>query len=172
MCRIVASEPSRLWTSARGYTFVELMVVLLILGVTSSFAIPSYRDYTVRARVSEVFPLTAGPRDTIGAYFSHRGTFPANNAAAGLPPPKNIIGRYVLRTEVENGAIHLQLRLPGGLDRQGERVLSFRPAVMKSAAQTSAIVWLCGYAQPSAPQSVASINRTNVSRRVLPSACL
>lgn len=154
----------------RGYTLVELLLVLLIIGVVSSFSIPAYQDYTVRAKLSEVFSLVTNPQQATSRYFAYRGEFPIDNKSAGLAPPEQLGGRYVTRIEIQNGVIHAKLAAIGTYVTAGQ-VVSFRPATTLVDAPTHSVTWLCGHAEPALGMTVIGQNQTNVDRRFLPASC-
>jgi type IV pilus assembly protein PilA len=72
-------------TAQRGFTLIELMIVVAIIGILAAVALPAYQDYTVRAKMSEVVLAASGPKTAIAESFQSAGTMPADQAAAGLP---------------------------------------------------------------------------------------
>lgn len=79
----------------QGFTLIELMIVVAIIGILAAIAIPAYQDYTIRAQVSEGLNLAAGAKTAISEFVMDRGAWPATQALAGLPPANTITGNYV-----------------------------------------------------------------------------
>jgi len=79
----------------QGFTLIELMIVVAIIGILAAVAIPAYQDYTVRAKVTEGLSLATSGKTAIGEYFASNGTLPADNAAAGLAASTSLRGNSV-----------------------------------------------------------------------------
>ena len=79
----------------QGFTLIELMIVVAIIGILAAIAIPAYQDYTIRAQVSEGISLASGAKTAIAEVYQDSGTWPTTNPAAGLSPDTSIIGKYV-----------------------------------------------------------------------------
>lgn len=79
----------------QGFTLIELMIVVAIIGILAAIAIPAYQDYTIRAQVSEGLSLADGAKTAVSEYYTNRGSFPTSNAAAGLADKAQITGKYV-----------------------------------------------------------------------------
>lgn len=90
-----------------GFTLIELMIVVAIIGVLAAIAIPAYQDYTIRAQVSEGLHLASGAKSALWDYISSTGRLPANNASAGLPSPSSISGNYVSSVDVSGGVVEV-----------------------------------------------------------------
>jgi type IV pilus assembly protein PilA len=86
----------------QGFTLIELMIVVAIIGILAAIAIPAYQDYTIRAQVSEGLNLSGGAKAAVTEYFQDRGVMPSDNAQAGLEAAGNIQGKYVATVTVGN----------------------------------------------------------------------
>ena len=93
----------------QGFTLIELMIVVAIIGILAAIALPAYQDYTIRAQVSEGMSLTSGARTAVSEQFLTTGAWPADNDAAGLSDAEDISGNYVASVTVSvvagNGVI-------------------------------------------------------------------
>jgi len=87
----------------QGFTLIELMIVVAIIGILAAIAIPAYQDYTIRAQVSEGLNLSGGAKTAVTEYFQDRGTLPTTNAIAGIATPTQIQGNYVSQVDVGAG---------------------------------------------------------------------
>ena len=79
----------------QGFTLIELMIVVAIIGILAALAIPAYQDYTIRAQVSEGLSLAGGAKASMSEYYQDKGSWPSSNALAGLPVANQIKGKYV-----------------------------------------------------------------------------
>ncbi|WP_416372692.1 pilin [Acinetobacter schindleri] len=92
-------------TMQKGFTLIELMIVVAIIGILAAIAIPAYQDYTIRAQVTEGVNLMAGAKAAVTETYNDTGTFPATNAAAGLPKAVSIKGSYVSQVALSEGGV-------------------------------------------------------------------
>lgn len=90
---------------AAGFTLIELMIVVAIIAILAAIAIPAYQDYLIRAQIGEGFSLAEGAKAAVWDYVSNYGTYPTNNATAGLAAPMSISGKYVSSVNVAGGTI-------------------------------------------------------------------
>lgn len=91
-----------------GFTLIELMIVVAIIGVLAAIAIPAYQDYTIRTQVSEGLTLSGGAKNAVSTFYADRGRWPSDNATAGIAANTNIIGRYVTQVTITNGVIDIE----------------------------------------------------------------
>lgn len=74
----------------QGFTLIELMIVVAIIGILAAVALPAYQDYTTRAKVSEGLTLASSAKTAVAEHFMSKNSLPADNAAAGYTPPDNV----------------------------------------------------------------------------------
>ena len=121
--------------SQKGFTLIELMIVVAIIGILAAVALPAYQDYTKRAHVSEGITLGASAKAAVTEYYVSEAAWPADNAAAGLPTGTTITGNAVKSVVVDDGVITVTYTAKV---EDGKTVV-FTPSV----AGTGSIKWTC-----------------------------
>lgn len=85
----------------RGFTLIELMIVVAIIAILAAIAVPAYQDYVARSQVSEGLSLATSAKVAIATYYGDYGAFPSDNIAAGMSGPASIKGSYVSSVTVD-----------------------------------------------------------------------
>ncbi|EMR8147579.1 pilin, partial [Neisseria gonorrhoeae] len=104
-------------TLQKGFTLIELMIVIAIVGILAAVALPAYQDYTARAQVSEAILLAEGQKSAVTEYYLNNGEWPENNTSAGVANPTEIKGKYVQSVTVTNGVVTAQMK-PSGVNNE------------------------------------------------------
>lgn len=125
----------------QGFTLIELMIVVAIIGILAAIAIPAYQDYTIRAQVTEGLNMAGAAKAAISESYSANGTWPADNAAAGLGTAADIKGKYVDSVTVAANQITVQFRnsTPAAAPIQGDTLL-----LTAGTSVNGDIAWQCG----------------------------
>lgn len=128
-------------TNRNGFTLIELMVVISIIGILAAIAIPQFTMYRARAGVSEGYVLFEDAKNNISQFYDRTGRMPKDNAQAGLAEPELIRGKQVERVTVTDGAVQVVFREDSVALDGGTKELWFYPVVARDNP-TGPLLWI------------------------------
>ncbi|ENW5914179.1 prepilin-type N-terminal cleavage/methylation domain-containing protein [Neisseria gonorrhoeae] len=126
-------------TLQKGFTLIELMIVIAIVGILAAVALPAYQDYTARAQVSEAILLAEGQKSAVTEYYLNHGEWPANNGDAGVASSGEIKGKYVQKVEVNNGVVTAEMK-PSGVNNE----IKDKKLSLWAKREAGSVKWFCG----------------------------
>ncbi|HEZ4502051.1 TPA: pilin [Neisseria meningitidis] len=156
-------------TLQKGFTLIELMIVIAIVGILAAVALPAYQDYTARAQVSEAILLAEGQKSAVTEYYLNHGIWPGGNSSAGVASSSKIKGKYVEKVEVANGVITAEMKSSGvNKEIQGKKLSLW------AKRQDGSVKWFCG--QPvtrdaTNADDVTADGNDKIDTKHLPSTC-
>ena len=154
---------------ARGFTLIEIMVVLGVVAILALLTLPSFMSQYVRNQIVEALPLADIAKSPVAASWALAHALPADNAAAGLPVPEKVVNNHISALRIEDGAIHVTFGNRANTAIRG-KVLTLRPAIVPDAPIVP-VAWVCGYAQVPGNMTARGENRTSVPAQYLPVSC-
>ncbi|HFB4101584.1 TPA: pilin, partial [Neisseria gonorrhoeae] len=161
-------------TLQKGFTLIELMIVIAIVGILAAVALPAYQDYTARAQVSEAILLAEGQKSAVTEYYLNNGIWPENNDKAGVASSSSIKGKYVQKVEVAKGVVTATMNSTGVNKEIKDKRLS-----LWARRQDGSVKWFCG--QPvkrddtanagTDDDAVTADDKNKIETKHLPSTC-
>ncbi|HFC7657012.1 TPA: pilin [Neisseria meningitidis] len=158
-------------TLQKGFTLIELMIVIAIVGILAAVALPAYQDYTARAQVSEAIILAEGQKSAVTEYYLNHGIWPSDNSSAGVASSSKIKGKYVKSVTVANGVITAQMASSGvNKEIQGKKLSLW------AKRQDGSVKWFCGQpvtrdAPNASADAVTADTNGKIDTKHLPSTC-
>ena len=137
----------------KGFTLIELMIVVAIIGILAAIAIPAYQNYTKRSHVSEGLSLAAGAKAAVTEFYSSNGRWPGGNTSAGLASAASISGNAVDSVTVNGSSITVEFN---------EKVQDNAQLKLQGANKDGGVTWDC---------TTTGVTGTAVDPKFLPSNC-
>ncbi|HGG7696071.1 TPA: pilin [Neisseria meningitidis] len=156
-------------TLQKGFTLIELMIVIAIVGILAAVALPAYQDYTARAQVSEAILLAEGQKSAVTEYYLNHGEWPGDNSSAGVASSTDIKGKYVAGVKVEKGVITATMASTGVNKEIQGRKLS-----LWAKRQAGSVKWFCGQPVTRTDAKADDVNKATgneIDTKHLPSTC-
>ncbi len=142
----------------QGFTLIELMIVVAIIGILAAIAIPAYNDYTIRAKVSEAIVAMSAAKASVSEFALSQGHMPSLAVSAGITT--NIDSKYVQSVQYNQtsntvGTITGRIKAIGGTTDNGQGV------TLTGTLGSAVVDWTCG----------AAVSGTTIAPKYLPANC-
>lgn len=154
----------------RGFTMIEMMMVVAVVAVLALMALPSYQDRVLRTQVKEGREMVEFVKQAVAVHYALKKAMPADNAAAGLPPEDRIVGTNVAKVTVVGGAVNIVYGNKANKAIAG-KVLTLRPAIVTDFPQVP-ISWVCGKAKVPDKMTAQGVDATSIPAMATPLDCM
>ena len=125
----------------KGFTLIELMIVVAIIAILAAIAVNQYQDYVIRSQVSEGSSLADGVKTAIVEYVDNRGSFPGSNYSAGLASPGSISGQFVSKVDV--GLVRGVIRVYYGTVNASPKLPVTQILQFSAVSHAGSVEWHC-----------------------------
>ena len=159
----------RVPSAARGFSWIELLLVLAALGILAAITIPAMQDSVLKRQVKEGLALASVAKPGVQVAYTMTGAMPADNKAAGIPDHDKIVSSFVKDVNVSGGAITLTFGNNASKAIEGMKV-TLRPAVVPDQPVVP-IAWLCHVTPVPGGMEVRGKDETSVPDKWLPIEC-
>ena len=152
----------------KGFTLIELMIVVAIIGILAAIAIPAYQNYTIRSQVTEGMNLASAVETGVAEYYANTGNWPSSLTLAGISNAPT--GKYVSSVAVgTSGVITITYGGQANAAINGaNNLLALTPALSANGD----ISWICGaHTVPSTVTQVVAPTEPTVAQKYLPQVC-
>ena len=159
----------------KGFTLIELMIVIAIIGILAAIAIPAYQNYTIRSQVTEGLSLAEGWKTAISEYYDQNGSFPTTSSTTGgagaIAQAGASSGKYVSAIAVGAGG---QIQITYSGSQVNAKITGLKLDLSPGLNANADVVWICGKAPvPSAPAltTAPQADASTIPAQYLPSSC-
>lgn len=160
----------------QGFTLIELMIVVAIIGILAAVAIPAYQDYTIRSQVAEGLTVAAAAKTAVSESFANTGTAPATRVAAGMTAaPTDTSGNFVSQVDIFNGVITITYSNVAPR-RANAAINGLTLTLVPYLSVDNSVIWKCravgSTAAPSGTVMTGAVNAVGtVPARFAPAEC-